>query len=458
MRARVGETVDDGLYASAVARVAVAAAASLCALVLPRTAAVRWWALAPAVVLLVGSGLAAGRVDRVRRRGRAVATPIVLAHIVAAHAGAGFAGVATGGLEGNQRFLLLAILVVTASAADGPVAVFGWASATATVYWSARVGGTPADVALTVSAMFGVSAAAIGAIVHAVLANQRAQARLASATAALASAIARGDTLDDLPDVLPLASDVLGDPPLRMLRVGAERAPVEIAAFDRPTPTPSRLERRRRSRDAVVEEQVLVTASGGEAFVLVVTWSSGAARRAVPPRTIGVVRDLLAHLVERSQRITVLEQHTMTDPLTGLGNRRALGEWMRRRSAEATVAIVDLDHFKRFNDTHGHLEGDALLRRFGAVLQAHLRVEDCAVRLGGEEFCVALDRADVHVAERYVERVRASFAADPGRVTFSAGIAEVAAVETPEEALQRADEALYEAKRAGRDRTMRAGR
>jgi diguanylate cyclase (GGDEF)-like protein len=153
----------------------------------------------------------------------------------------------------------------------------------------------------------------------------------------------------------------------------------------------------------------------------------------------------------------VLEQHTMTDPLTGLGNRRALGEWMRRRSAEATVAILDLDHFKRFNDTHGHLDGDALLRRFGNVLQAHLRAEDCAVRLGGEEFCIALDRADVHVAERYVARVRTAFASDDGRVTFSAGIAVVGPAETPEQALRRADEALYEAKRTGRDRTVRAG-
>ena len=201
---------------------------------------------------------------------------------------------------------------------------------------------------------------------------------------------------------------------------------------------------------------MLITASAGEAYVLVVSWPSGGARRAVPPRTIGVVRDLLSHLIERSQRITVLEHHTMTDPLTGLGNRRALGEWMRRRSAEATVVILDLDHFKRFNDTYGHLAGDALLRRFGAILLAHLREEDCAVRLGGEEFCVALDRADAWVAERYVRRVRESFGSDAGRVTFSAGIADVTSPEGVEDVLNRADQALYEAKRAGRDRTVRA--
>ena len=146
----------------------------------------------------------------------------------------------------------------------------------------------------------------------------------------------------------------------------------------------------------------------------------------------------------------------MTDPLTGLGNRRALADWMQRRSAEATVVILDLDHFKRFNDSRGHLEGDALLRRFARVLQAYLREEDCAVRLGGEEFCIALDRADELVAERYTQRVRASFALDPGRVTFSAGVAGVLNLETVEDVLTRADQALYEAKRSGRDRTVRA--
>ena len=444
-----------GLYAPAAGRVAAAVGVSLLALVLPRTSSVKWWALAPALALLALAGAVAMWRERRTRDGRSWPVPLFVGHVVVANTGAGFVGVAVGGTEGNQRFVLMAILVFTASSADGAAAVFGWVVATFTVYWSAVLGGTPANVAVTVSAMFAVSAAAIGAIVHSVLTNQRAQARLASATAALASSIACGDTLEDLPDVLPLASDVLGGPSLRVLSIGAERSPVEIAAFDRPLATNAR-GRSRHIREAGIEEQVLITTSHGEAYVLVVNWPSGAARRAVPPRTVGVVRDLLSHLVERSKRITVLEHHTMTDPLTGLGNRRALADWMQRRSAEATVVILDLDHFKRFNDSRGHLEGDALLRRFASVLQAYLREEDCAVRLGGEEFCIALDRADALVAERYTQRVRASFALDPGRVTFSAGVAGVLNLETVEDVLNRADQALYEAKRSGRDRTVRA--
>lgn len=444
------------MYAPAVARAAIVAVSSIIVLVLPRTSEVRWWAVPLAIGLLGLAGAMAWWRDV---RDRDPPHPVVAgALVLLAHTGAGFAGVAVGGIEGNQRFLLLALLVVTASSAGSGLAAFSWLSATITVHWSAVLSGTPGDVALTVTSMFAVSAAAIGATVHSVLANQRAQARSASATGALAAAVARADTLDGVTDVLPLASDVLGGPPLQLLRVGPDRAPVAVGSFERPVG--DGLAHRRtvtRGRDGGVVEQVLITTSPGEAYVLAVHWPSGAARRAVPPRTVLVVRDLLGHLVERSQRITDLQHTTMTDPLTGLGNRRALGTWMRGRSPDSTLVILDLDHFKRFNDTHGHLEGDALLRRFGAVLQAHLRDGDCAARIGGEEFCVALARTDVTVAQQFVERVRAAFAGDRGRVTFSAGVAEVAWHEAVEQALARADEALYAAKREGRDRTVVAG-
>ncbi len=435
------------------------AASSVVVLVLPRTGAIRWWAVPLAVVLLGLAGAVAWWREVREDDDRPLPPVAVAAHVLLAHTGAGFAGVAVGGIEGNQRFLLLALLVVTAASASSGVATFSWASATATVYWSAVLGGTPGDVALTVASMFGVSAAAIGATVHSVLANQRAQSRSASATGALAAAVARADTLDGVTDVLPLASDVLGGPPLQLLRVGPDRAPVALGSFERPAGDGAAHRRVvTRGREGGVSEQVLITTSPGEAYVLVVHWPSGASRRAVPPRTVLVVRDLLGHLVERSQRITDLQHTTMTDPLTGVGNRRALGTWMRNRSPDAALVILDLDHFKRFNDTHGHMEGDALLRRFAAVLQAHLRDRDCAARIGGEEFCVALDATDAHVAQQFVERVRRAFASDRGRVTFSAGIAEVAWHEAVEAVLARADEALYVAKRAGRDRTVVADR
>ncbi len=360
------------------ARVALVALASALVLVLPRTGPVRWWAVPLAAILLgLAGALAWWRGVGAVHAGRCGpwSSPLAAIHVLVAQTGSGFLGVAVGGIEGNQRFLPLALLVVTASSSSTGLATFAWLSATVTVFWSAVVGGTPVGVAGTVTAMFAPAAAAVAAIVHSVLANQRAQARLASATAALASSIARGDTLADLADVLPLASDVLGGPPLQLLHLSAGRDPVEVGSFERPPDEParSRWATLTRPRDVGVDEQVLITTSPGAAYVLVVRWPSGTARRAVPPRTVLVVRDLLAHLVERARRISDLRVTTMTDPLTGLGNRRALGEWMRRRSAEATLVLLDLDHFKRFNDTHGHLEGDALLRRFGAAVRASAR-------------------------------------------------------------------------------------
>jgi diguanylate cyclase (GGDEF)-like protein len=174
----------------------------------------------------------------------------------------------------------------------------------------------------------------------------------------------------------------------------------------------------------------------------------------VPPQTIAIVRDLLGHFVERAEHIARLEERTRTDPLTGLGNRRALSAWLDDRRGFATVVILDLDHFKGYNDAFGHVAGDQLLRRFGAVVQHHLRSGDCAVRLGGEEFCVALDVRDAQLGERFVGRLREAFYADPGGVTFSAGVAIGAPGDALETVLGRADTALYEAKRLGRNRTV----
>ena len=110
----------------------------------------------------------------------------------------------------------------------------------------------------------------------------------------------------------------------------------------------------------------------------------------------------------------------MTDPLTGLGNRRALGEWMRRRSAEATVAILDLDHFKRFNDEFGHQDGDRLLRDLAVAWSGAIRPGDLLARYGGEEFTLVLSDTGLPEALETVQRLRELVPADQ---TCSAGVA-----------------------------------
>jgi diguanylate cyclase (GGDEF)-like protein len=147
-----------------------------------------------------------------------------------------------------------------------------------------------------------------------------------------------------------------------------------------------------------------------------------------------------------------------TDALTGIGNRRtwdlavplALAA-AARSGAPVTVTILDLDRFKAFNDRHGHQAGDLLLKEATAAWKSMLRAEDLLVRYGGEEFCVLMAGSPADAALELVERLRT---ATPRRQSFSAGIAQWDGRETPEQLLARADAALYEAKRSGRDRVV----
>lgn len=153
------------------------------------------------------------------------------------------------------------------------------------------------------------------------------------------------------------------------------------------------------------------------------------------------------------------------DALTGLFNRRFLDEDLARRLERAaagqhgfSLAMLDVDHFKRINDTHGHGVGDAVLRAIGTRVSASIREIDLVCRYGGEELCVVLPATRLDDAVRCVERVREEvqrLACPPlaaGAITLSAGVAEWVAGEKPGDVLRRADRALYAAKEAGRNR------
>lgn len=164
----------------------------------------------------------------------------------------------------------------------------------------------------------------------------------------------------------------------------------------------------------------------------------------------------------------VIEKLARTDPLTLLANRRGLEEAIahERDRAERTgeplsVVALDLDHFKRVNDTWGHAVGDRLLSAVGEALRAGVRPYDVAARVGGEEFLLVLPATSRERASDVAERLRARIAqlaveGLPERVTASAGVAEHARRETTEALLSRADAALYEAKRLGRNRVVLA--
>jgi diguanylate cyclase (GGDEF)-like protein len=189
-------------------------------------------------------------------------------------------------------------------------------------------------------------------------------------------------------------------------------------------------------------------------------------------RLLAEVVRLRRMLHARSRTQQRLVRQALTDPLTGLANRRAWETALQDRVAAAhnpgarlCLAILDLDHFKRINDAHGHAAGDEVLRATARVVSDGLRESDFVARLGGDEFGLLLSVPDEAVARAVVERVRQSLPSGlRGRgthvVTASAGYALTssagpgAPLPSPVAIFHAADTALSEAKRQGRDRTV----
>lgn len=156
------------------------------------------------------------------------------------------------------------------------------------------------------------------------------------------------------------------------------------------------------------------------------------------------------------------------DALTGALNRRALDDVVQHvfgnksQDKLMSVVLLDLDYFKKFNDSFGHQAGDLALQRFAETIRAHLRQGDELGRIGGEEFCLVLPHTDMETARRIVERLRKVVAqiqipgTDGAQLTFSAGIATTQREQHWEDLLKRADRALYQAKGDGRNRTVLA--
>ena len=164
--------------------------------------------------------------------------------------------------------------------------------------------------------------------------------------------------------------------------------------------------------------------------------------------------------IGRADLLGQLEHMARTDALTGLPNRRHWEQQLPRELSRAwrdqhpiCVAMLDLDHFKAYNDRRGHQAGDGLLREAAVAWRTALRPYDILARYGGEEFAVILPGCDVADAVVLVERLRAF---TPEGESCSAGIAEWDGEEQPDALVGRADAALYEAKRAGRDRVITA--
>jgi diguanylate cyclase (GGDEF)-like protein len=190
---------------------------------------------------------------------------------------------------------------------------------------------------------------------------------------------------------------------------------------------------------------------------------------------LGVLANQVAVSLENARMYQTMEAMATTDSLTGLKNRRVfqerLGELLRRadrHGGPVTLLLCDIDHFKKINDTYGHLIGDQVLRRVAQVVQAQVRTIDVAARYGGEEFVVVLDSTDQTGGRLLAERIRQEvqklvLQSDKGAFscTLSLGVATFpddapTAAAEPQRIIQCADQALYAAKRNGRNQSVTA--
>jgi diguanylate cyclase (GGDEF)-like protein len=173
----------------------------------------------------------------------------------------------------------------------------------------------------------------------------------------------------------------------------------------------------------------------------------------------------LVHVLESENQ--QLKVESLTDTLTGVGNRRRfnqileseIGRYYRQDMTPFSILMLDIDFFKKINDTHGHLVGDQILNALCKRISALLRVSDEITRWGGEEFAVILPTASSKSALALAERMRADVAQNPFgdiKVSISIGAAEYHRGESLEELLHRADQALYAAKQGGRNKVVLA--
>ena len=178
--------------------------------------------------------------------------------------------------------------------------------------------------------------------------------------------------------------------------------------------------------------------------------------------------DLIAAVRTRVQRFRLLRNLMIRDSMTGLVNHSTFWDAMETEVARASrsgdslsLALLDIDHFKRVNDTHGHGVGDVVIKGFARLLQQTVRQSDHVGRLGGEEFGIALAGADAKTAAAICNRIRESFAkiqyaseSGPFSVTMSGGIASFPAIDSAGALYKAADAALYAAKTGGRNRIV----
>lgn len=224
-----------------------------------------------------------------------------------------------------------------------------------------------------------------------------------------------------------------------------------------------------------IEDKIKATESGADDFV-----SKPFNKLELLTRVKSLLRikqlhdELRAKVRELEQARERLRQLAITDGLTGLYNHRYLKEHLEqellranRHQSRVSVVMLDIDHFKKFNDMHGHQTGDQVLRLVAMTLRSNVKGRDLAARYGGEEFALVLPATSTEGAVHLAENIRKAIQSKEllkrstnerlGRVTASFGVATWTAGDTAQSLIERADKCLYSAKAAGRNRVVHQG-
>jgi len=191
-------------------------------------------------------------------------------------------------------------------------------------------------------------------------------------------------------------------------------------------------------------------------------------RRAMEER----LTEVLAEVDELKKNLELIREEALTDALTGIANRKAFDAALaraitetREKGNDVSIVMVDIDHFKQFNDTHGHLIGDKVLRFVAGTIRQCLKGKDIPARFGGEEFAIVLPNTDINGAEIVANQIRVSVSSGElkmrgtdvrlGKISVSAGVAQLRDTDSENDLIHRVDSALYRAKHLGRDRVER---
>ena len=308
---------------------------------------------------------------------------------------------------------------------------------------------------------------AIATVARALSSSEDVRARICEAVVAVTDATA-AFILEPQGDELVVTSHTGIETPAIRLRLRGERSGA-VAAFlsgrqifvddeENDSRVSGRIVRALHAQSVLCQP---VVSSGVSVGVIVVMWRRRLRELASRPiAAVALLADEAAVALERAALLATLADQARLDELTALPNRRGWEERLpaelersRRECAPCTVAMLDLDHFKLYNDTHGHRAGDELLRATARAWEDELRPSDFLARYGGEEFALVLPGCDPAGAERALKRIAAR---TPGGETCSIGVAVWDGVEDTDSLVERADRALYDAKGNGRNRIQTA--